>query len=131
MVCLGVPYFRVCGLNCLTFPGLSFIKTTFLLWQDLIVSKRGERGYPLLLLGISFYGDTEVQRAGALHAASNLCACTRKRSLIDLVKTRMGRVYDGEDVPGITMNLLCTDKSYNKMYRTESRYNDENLANRT
>ena len=80
-----------------------------------------------MLLGISFYGDTEVQRVGALHTASKFCACTGKWLLIDLVKTRMGRVYDDEDVRGITMNIICTDKSYNKMYRTESRYNDENL----
>ena len=43
----------------------------------------------------------------------------------------MGRVYDDKDVRGITMNIIFTDKSYNKMYRAESRYNDENLADRT
>ena len=29
------------------------------------------------------------------------------------------------------MNILRPGKSYSKMYRTEPRYNDENLAERT
>ena len=28
------------------------------------------------------------------------------------------------DVPGVTMNILCPGKSYSKMYGTETRYND-------
>ena len=35
--------------------------------------------------------------------------------------------YNGpryNDVPVITMNILCPGKSYSKMYGTESRYND-------
>ena len=28
------------------------------------------------------------------------------------------------DVPGVTMNILCPSKSYSKMYGTEPRYND-------
>ena len=28
------------------------------------------------------------------------------------------------DIPGITMNILCSGKSYSKMYGTEPRYND-------
>ena len=28
------------------------------------------------------------------------------------------------DIPGITMNILCPDKNYSKMYGTEPRYND-------
>ena len=28
------------------------------------------------------------------------------------------------DVPGITMNILCPGKSYNKMYGTEPWYDD-------
>ena len=28
------------------------------------------------------------------------------------------------DIPGKTMNILCPDKSYSKMYGTEPRYND-------
>ena len=46
------------------------------------------------------------------------------------------------DIPGITMNILCPGKSYSKMYGTEPRYNDlryndifryndENLVDRT
>ena len=28
------------------------------------------------------------------------------------------------DIPGITINMLCPGKSYSKMYGTEPRYND-------
>ena len=28
------------------------------------------------------------------------------------------------DIPGITINVLCPGKSYSKMYGTEPRYND-------
>ena len=44
--------------------------------------------------------------------------------------------YVYNDVPGITMNVLCPGKSYSKIYGTEPQYNnlrcnDENLADRT
>ena len=28
------------------------------------------------------------------------------------------------DIPGITINMLCPGKSYSKIYGTETRYND-------
>ena len=34
------------------------------------------------------------------------------------------------DIPDITINILCP-ASCSKMYGTETRYNDENLADRT
>ena len=33
-------------------------------------------------------------------------------------------ILDINDVPGVTMNILCPGKSYSKMYGTEPRYND-------
>ena len=32
--------------------------------------------------------------------------------------------YLFNDIPGITINMLCPGKSYSKMYGTEPRYND-------
>ena len=33
-------------------------------------------------------------------------------------------ILEYNDIPGITINMLCPGKSYSKMYGTEPRYND-------
>ena len=40
------------------------------------------------------------------------------------------RVYDlrFNDIPDLTINLLCPGKRYSQLYGVESRYNNRNLA---
>ena len=50
--------------------------------------------------------------------------------LIETMKTNVSTVeprYNDpryNDIPGITIDMLCPGKSYSKMYGTEPRYND-------